>query len=170
MCIGSSHTQCYDDYWKKIGNTNYFFYDNRTFGYMSTFLNGYQETSNYACEPISNVSTEKFRQFINKYFDCNGSHCVDNSFSCKNASRYCYEVEHIIDKSLNGRYVCKSDSCNVNIFCNLVMSFGVWNGQLGTLQGFSVKDSYLEKLEVYTPTHMNNVIKCIEYCNPNCVC
>jgi len=62
-----------------------------------------------------------------------------NGWGCKDAARECYEVEHIIPTAND---IPELRGCNVNIFGNAVMAYGVWNGQLS--------DGYLcEKQEVY---------------------
>jgi hypothetical protein len=163
LCIRAEHTQSFDESWAESGNENSLFFDQQTFGYLTGNDN--------ICRKLSPVSNTKFRDYINLQFNCTGQHCINNQFICEQGdSRNCYNVEHIIEKSQTVRAICQDTKCDVNIFGNLVMAWGVWNQQLGQLSRNSPNDSYHEKLIVYGQNVFDQVISAIEQCNPGCIC
>lgn len=74
------------------------------------------------------TSNQQVRTQITNTFTCSGQFCVNGGWSCKDASRQCYEVEHIIPVSNN---IPELAGCNMNIYGNVIMAYGLWNAQLG---------------------------------------
>jgi len=150
--VKKSHTNVFNKNWKKYGNQDYAFYDDRTFGV------------NIFKDPCTKINTNTaFRRYINKNVKCLGKWCINKTYSCKRLlNRNCYEVEHVIDK--NGPEF-KSNQCDKNIAANLVMAFGKWNAALGRLDyDLSIK----EKRTVYSDKIANKIYSKILECQPNC--
>lgn len=125
-CAAQQHTNSFTNNWYSIQNTNYQFFDSRTFG-MDLM------------DPCASIDNRAFRRYINSNIQCTGAWCTP-TFSCTFDSQNCYNVEHIIDK--RSQYGPNLTS----IAANLVMAWGTWNQELGRL---SYQDSNAEKAIVY---------------------
>lgn len=143
------HTNVFIKYWDD--NTNFSFFDNRTFGYMIY----YDPCENYDSAKLRN----KFRNYINKNMKCIGKRCEKTGFTCLDSKVNCYHVEHIIDE--NGPEYENKDK---NIMANLVMSWGTWNVALGGLARNDYNSSIHEKKIVYGEHVINKVRSIIEQC------
>ena len=91
--------------------------------------------------------------------ECDGPYCNNGEYYCsQNNLTNCYQVEHIIDISN------VDNDCDKNIYGNIVLSYGVWNAQIGRLNWKYVK---LEKMEVYGNIFEeaeSNLFKCDTTC------
>jgi hypothetical protein len=109
------------------------------------------------CTVISNTD---FRNLINKQLPCNYTHCQSKSstpWGCIfGNSQECYNVEHIIPQKHN---ISELKGCDVNIPSNLIMSYGLWNQQLGN-------SHYHEKRLIYGDL-FDNSYKSIYWCCKN---
>ena len=87
------------------------------------------------------------KNFINTLPECVGEWCNNgagaNGYKCTNKNQ-CYQVEHIIDKNgVTDEYL---NSCNKDIYGNLVMAYGRWNSEIGQRPWHMVRQ---EKQEIY---------------------
>lgn len=101
-----------------------------------TVRNTYMRISSDEC---AKTSPYKFRSFMDTNMKCDGEHCVkfpdppEKSWACKSFdpswnTQKCYNVEHIIPTN---HLIDELSGCDTNITGNLIMSYGVWNTQLG---------------------------------------
>lgn len=160
LCAGANgiHTNSFTANCENNKNTNSLFFVSTTFGH----------TLPNKCEIVTNSG---YRQMMNDKMTCVGEHCVDQKFGCLiGNSRDCYNVEHIIDDALSQRYICKSDTCNANIVGNRVMSWGLWNQEIGTLGGNDQYFAFDEKNTVYGQSNIKEVVRAMESCNMGCHC
>lgn len=135
-CSAYKNTQCYRSFWNTKHNSNYQFFDDRTYGSLV-----YDDP----CTPIAD--NRQFLNFINQNIKCSGAWCIGGKFgSCLGSGRNCYEVEHIID--YGGSEFGKNSACK-NIAGNMIMSWGLWNGQLGTIAARDYDSNMHEKEQVY---------------------
>lgn len=146
------NSKYYIENYNKNHNTNYEFYDNRTFG-----LDLYKDPC------IKITDNRKFKNYINKLLPCIGKWCIDKTFNCI-GSKNCYHVEHIID--VNGKEF-SNPNCK-QIAGNLVMSYGKWNSQLGSRSRVNYYDSMREKEIIYGIDKVESVRSIINKCNPEC--
>jgi len=133
---GINETTCsHTNVFLERGNSNEdnFYFVRQTYLYGTTFDKCYAMTGN---------DNSEYRKYISDSIQCQGKWCVNkalwpNGWNCPN--KQCYEVEHIIPKKNN---IPEFQNCNVNIFGNLVMAYGLWNSQL--------QNKFLcEKQEIY---------------------
>lgn len=108
-----------------------------------TYL-GFEE--DVRCQPLSDDSTERRNQYVGllrqRNIGCSGSWCIEGQFRCRYGnSQDCYNLEHMVDlqNSMLGEY-------NRNIVGNIVMAYGKWNQQVGSLTWPRVE---AEKTEIY---------------------
>lgn len=102
--------------------------------------NFYFVESTYMATAKDRCDEHKYQTFRTKLEDvmkCSGQHCLanpstKNSWGCKEVggklSQNCYQIEHIIPKKHN---IPELSECDVEIAGNLVMSYGVWNQEMG---------------------------------------
>ena len=112
IVIGS-HTSEYQQFWKSKGNTNYYFYNNLTFG---------SQIFKDPCVIVSDLNLVK--TIINSEIQCDGEWCKSAQFLCTDTLD-CYDLQYIIP--LNGPEF--KNSCK-NITGNLVMSWKRWSQDL----------------------------------------
>lgn len=135
VTAGCDHTKTYSEFGGP-GNDNNRYYIPAT--YDAGTHHGY-------CSSMGSQSNI-FKREVDKTI-CNGRWCKPdggnrgNGWGCKDAARECYEVEHIIPLVNN---IPELRGCDVNIFGNAVMAYGVWNNRLGNDPKF-----FCEKEEVY---------------------
>lgn len=142
-------TASFTEFWESHGNEENRFYDPRTFG-MNIYLDPCQRTAN-----------PHFRTFVNANVECKGLWCIDEAFKCPSGdSRFCYNVEHIIDTN-GGEFLPNQ----TNIAGNLVMAWGRWNQELGTLARKSYADAQGEKSLVYGSDAVIRAKSWIRKCN-----
>jgi hypothetical protein len=148
------HSQFYTDN-IQFGNIGYNFFDPTTFG-----MDVYEDP----CTKIN--SNSEFRTNINNKIVCVGQWCSNDSmFKCeKKNTNNCYHVEHIIDTN-GGEF--KNAECK-QIVGNLVMSYGMWNVQLGSQASKNYTNNINEKIEIYGSNKINKVRNIIIQCNPKC--
>jgi hypothetical protein len=146
------NTKEYKEQWNITGNQNYRFFDSRTFGI--------DLPNKDPCTKVSRNS--KFRDYINRNFQCDGIWCQYGKFKCdERGEKSCYHVEHIIDE--NGSEYRDCDSCK-NIYGNMVMAYGQWNSELGGLASRYYMDAQEEKRIVYGTNIVDRVKNLITYC------
>lgn len=156
ILIAYGYTQVYEGNWEDKGNENNYFYVNETYG-----MDIYEDV----CKKVTN---QVFREYVKKRIECEGEWCIEEEFKCKKGEKVikeCYEVEHIIDRK-GEEYTGKE--CNKDIAGNLVMAYGKWNMELGTIARKDYNSSEKEKGEVYGKERMRKVREIIERCNPEC--
>ena len=88
---------------------------------------------------------------------CYGKWCIDGQYKCNKYNNTCWQVEHIIDSN-NSPF--DSEEYDLNIYGNIIMTYGVWNNQLGN-KGWTIVES--EKIDVYGNIFtkaMQNVMYC----------
>lgn len=136
--------------YKNFGNsnTNYRYFDDRTFGYKI-----------YDDPCVKIKYTYQYRNYVNNHMKCIGTWCKNNMFSCGNERKNCYHVEHIIDS--NGPEYTKE--CK-NIVGNLVMSYDKWNEGLGGIARNNYELAQREKMLIYGTETVRNIKKIIERC------
>jgi hypothetical protein len=152
ICVNARNTKVYQDYWHKIGNSNYIFFDSNTLGY---------QVFSDPCQIIEENS--EFRAFINLNRECHGQWCNNDKFICgrSHGQTDCYHVEHIIDR--NGPEFTNCGNCK-SIAGNMIMAWGRWNKALGGVAKNYYNDSQSEKIEVYGQNIIDNAKYWISYC------
>ena len=144
------HTKVYSLLW--TNNTNYDFFDLRTFG-----LDLYDNP----CTPITR--SQIFRSTVNRLVPCIGQWCIDEQYKClQYGDKNCYHVEHIIDNNQGDLITC-DDGCK-EIAGNLVMAWGRWNSAIGFLGQRDYPSCLNEKRIVYGNETVNLVIDIILRC------
>jgi len=139
-------------------NSNFEFYDPRTFG---------SDIYEDACTPITyNV---EFKNVVNDALTCIGKWCIDKTFNCINHdTQNCYNVEHIID-TRGPEFI---DAKCKQIAGNLVMAYGKWNSQLGSRTSIKNGSYYYESINekeiIYGKDRVDSVRSLIVKCNPYC--
>jgi hypothetical protein len=132
-------------------NHNYFFV-------AQTYNSGDIKLTKASC--TANIGANDFRTLINKKFPCNGCHCQDQAstpWGCiVGDSQNCYNVEHIIPLKHN---ISELQGCDVNIYGNLIMAYGLWNQQLSN-------SHYYEKKLIYHDI-FNKAYQSIYWCCKN---
>lgn len=148
-----THTQVFDSMYHIVGNNESYFYANDTFGYLM-----YKDP----CQIIDTNSD--FRWYINSMVNCTQRKwCFHNTFRCRlNDNVHCYHVEHIFD--LGQQNTLPMTYEDKQIAANRVMSYGLWNMQLGRLAVHNFSASVAEKTTVYSLQHMSAVEQWIYYC------
>lgn len=123
-----------------------------------TYL-GFEE--DVRCQPLSENSSQRRNQYLEllrqRNIGCSGSWCIDGEFKCQfGNSQDCYNLEHIVDlqNSILEEY-------NRNIVGNIVMAYGRWNQQVGSLTWPRVE---AEKIEIYGRQLMEEAMLAIVEC------
>ena len=105
-----------------------------------------------ACRVLNDDQSTLRTQFIAMLTEsgiaCTGTWCRNHDFSCSGTAPMgaCYNVEHIIDRANKDPDL---SGMNVNIVGNLIMAYGVWNGEVGSAS-IPWADKVDEKQKVYT--------------------
>lgn len=110
------------------------------------------------CKPYT--TRKEFINTLNRLnIKCSGKWC-----NCDGTYKYIslyksYEIEHIIDLKNS-----ELNNCNKNIYGNIVLTYGLWNRQVGNLNWNNAKK---EKSEIYGNI-VNKALLNIIDCDPEC--
>lgn len=142
------HTETYDQW--KAGH----FHD--TFYLPDTFLDKHR------CTALSSDNSKRREQYIKLLSDnnieCQGSWCIDGKFKClQGNSKSCYNIEHIVDTKQS-----ILPNHNKNIVGNIIMAYGKWNQEMGTMLWDNVES---EKREIYGNSIVDMAIENIQFCH-----
>jgi len=168
------HTDIYNDHGYSNSN-NYYFVPN-TFHYGRSKSVEENNEHNHNEHKRNNENTfdicqsnsddnQLFRNYIKSNILCVGQWCIsdlmgpfgkrNNGWNCpKDSKRNCYEVEHIIPIEND---IPELAWCDTNIFGNLIMAYGKWNGELSN--GFLCEKKQIYGNEIYTKAY-NSIVKC----------
>jgi hypothetical protein len=160
------NTDFFEHNWLSKGNRDYLFFDNRTFGI------------NYPIDPCTLVDSMDFRAYVNNATLCRGlwcvrtnnstscspppdTWCVRGTFSCMEYNNVlCYNPTHIIHPN-----DLEFSEYSGNVIANLVMVYGEWSQELGSLSRIDYTAVIKEKLVVYGVNMTDRVRQTIRQCN-----
>lgn len=144
------HTQTYEQW--KAGVFD------KTFFLPNTFLDKHR------CLSLSEDGRERRQQYLElleaEGIQCTGDWCIDGEFRCPYGnSKSCYNMEHIIDIKNSMPALA---GWNKNIVGNIIMAYGKWNQDLGSMRWDNVES---EKREIYGNDIVNRAMLNIQFCH-----